>query len=240
MRRHEKLFLQILRGTPDANISREGLRSLLRVLSFDERIRGVEMKQILLVLLLGCLPLTACSSKRAMLGDLDSRLDALMPSSVPGTVAELRIRDDRQDARSEGVRVPTLSMPGDRRTSPAPLTEELRAAIEAEVHRRIAGAETPFAVEVRILEGRERFRSSWASEEEGIHWRVRAQLEGECGGASAEGEVEVSARSMDASRAFLNELSRRALRNVVAEALVRAGGQLPSGCGSPATQSARL
>jgi hypothetical protein len=40
MTRHEKLLLQILRGTSDANISFEGLRSLLRVLGFDERIRG--------------------------------------------------------------------------------------------------------------------------------------------------------------------------------------------------------
>jgi hypothetical protein len=40
MTRYEKLLLQILRGTSDANISFEGLRSLLRVLGFDERIRG--------------------------------------------------------------------------------------------------------------------------------------------------------------------------------------------------------
>jgi hypothetical protein len=40
MTRHEKLLLQILRGTSDANISFEGLRSLLRVLGFEERIRG--------------------------------------------------------------------------------------------------------------------------------------------------------------------------------------------------------
>jgi hypothetical protein len=40
MSRHEKLLLQILRGTSDANISFEGLRALLRVLGFDERIRG--------------------------------------------------------------------------------------------------------------------------------------------------------------------------------------------------------
>jgi hypothetical protein len=40
MSRHEKLLLQILRGTSDANISFEGLRSLLRVLGFEERIRG--------------------------------------------------------------------------------------------------------------------------------------------------------------------------------------------------------
>jgi hypothetical protein len=40
MSRHEKLLLQILRGASDANISFEGLRSLLRLLGFDERIRG--------------------------------------------------------------------------------------------------------------------------------------------------------------------------------------------------------
>ncbi len=40
MTRHEGLLLQILRGTSDANISFEGLRSLLRGLGFDERIRG--------------------------------------------------------------------------------------------------------------------------------------------------------------------------------------------------------
>jgi hypothetical protein len=40
MSRHEKLLLQILRGASDANISFEGLRSLLRVLGFEERIRG--------------------------------------------------------------------------------------------------------------------------------------------------------------------------------------------------------
>jgi hypothetical protein len=40
MSRHDKLLLQILRGTSDANISFEGLRSLLRVLGFHERIRG--------------------------------------------------------------------------------------------------------------------------------------------------------------------------------------------------------
>ena len=40
MSRHDKLLLQILRGTSDANVSFEGLRSMLRVLGFDERIRG--------------------------------------------------------------------------------------------------------------------------------------------------------------------------------------------------------
>lgn len=37
---HEKLLLRILRGASDGNISLEGLRSLLRVLGFEERIRG--------------------------------------------------------------------------------------------------------------------------------------------------------------------------------------------------------
>jgi hypothetical protein len=40
MGRHEKLLLQILRGTSDANVSFEGLRSLLMWLGFEERIRG--------------------------------------------------------------------------------------------------------------------------------------------------------------------------------------------------------
>lgn len=40
MGRHEKLLLQILRGTSDANIPFEGLRSLLVWLGFEERIRG--------------------------------------------------------------------------------------------------------------------------------------------------------------------------------------------------------
>ena len=40
MSRHEKLLLQILRGTSDANISFDGLRSLLVWLGFEERIRG--------------------------------------------------------------------------------------------------------------------------------------------------------------------------------------------------------
>jgi hypothetical protein len=40
MSRHDKLLLQILRGASDANISFDGLRSLLRALGFGERIRG--------------------------------------------------------------------------------------------------------------------------------------------------------------------------------------------------------
>jgi hypothetical protein len=40
MSRHEKLLLQILRGTSDANISFEGMRALLVWLGFEERIRG--------------------------------------------------------------------------------------------------------------------------------------------------------------------------------------------------------
>jgi hypothetical protein len=40
MGKHEKLLLQILRGTSDANISFEGLCALLRWLAFEERIRG--------------------------------------------------------------------------------------------------------------------------------------------------------------------------------------------------------
>jgi len=40
MGRHEKLLLQVLRGTSDANIPFEGLRALLHWLEFDERIRG--------------------------------------------------------------------------------------------------------------------------------------------------------------------------------------------------------
>ncbi len=38
--RTEKVLEQILRGTADANIPFAGLRQLLQVLGFDERIRG--------------------------------------------------------------------------------------------------------------------------------------------------------------------------------------------------------
>ena len=40
MDKHEKLMLQILRGTSDANIRFEDLRALLLHLGFEERTRG--------------------------------------------------------------------------------------------------------------------------------------------------------------------------------------------------------
>ncbi|MCG6869966.1 MAG: type II toxin-antitoxin system HicA family toxin [Gammaproteobacteria bacterium] len=40
MKRHEKLLIQILRGTSDANISFVDLRQLLIRLGFEERTRG--------------------------------------------------------------------------------------------------------------------------------------------------------------------------------------------------------
>ena len=40
MTEQEKLLSKILRGTSDANIDFDGLRSLLRGLGFQERIRG--------------------------------------------------------------------------------------------------------------------------------------------------------------------------------------------------------
>ncbi|HEY0023243.1 MAG TPA: hypothetical protein VGB24_10050 [Longimicrobium sp.] len=40
MGKHEKLLLQILRGTADANVPFEGLCALLHWLAFDERVRG--------------------------------------------------------------------------------------------------------------------------------------------------------------------------------------------------------
>ena len=40
MAKHEKTLVQILRGASDSNISFDELRSLLRYLGFDERIRG--------------------------------------------------------------------------------------------------------------------------------------------------------------------------------------------------------
>lgn len=40
MSKHEKLLLQVLRGTSDANIPFAGLCALLDWLGFDERIRG--------------------------------------------------------------------------------------------------------------------------------------------------------------------------------------------------------
>ena len=40
MGKHEKLLIQILRGTSDANISFDGLCSLLEYLGFKERIKG--------------------------------------------------------------------------------------------------------------------------------------------------------------------------------------------------------
>jgi hypothetical protein len=38
--KHEKTLLQVLRGASDSNLSFDELRSLLRHLGFDERIRG--------------------------------------------------------------------------------------------------------------------------------------------------------------------------------------------------------
>lgn len=40
MGRYEKLLVQILQGTSDANIAFSDLRSLLKHLGFEERIRG--------------------------------------------------------------------------------------------------------------------------------------------------------------------------------------------------------
>jgi hypothetical protein len=40
MGKHEKLLLQVPRGTSDANIPFEGLRAMLHWLGFQERIRG--------------------------------------------------------------------------------------------------------------------------------------------------------------------------------------------------------
>lgn len=40
MDKHEKLLIQILRGTSDTNISFEGLCGLLKYLGFEERIKG--------------------------------------------------------------------------------------------------------------------------------------------------------------------------------------------------------
>jgi len=40
MSKYEKLLLQVLRGTSDANISFDSLRGLLKHLGFDERTRG--------------------------------------------------------------------------------------------------------------------------------------------------------------------------------------------------------
>jgi hypothetical protein len=40
MSEHEKLLFRILRGTSDANVPLDGMRSLLRSLPFQERIRG--------------------------------------------------------------------------------------------------------------------------------------------------------------------------------------------------------
>ncbi len=40
MSKHEKLLIQILRGTSDANIPFDGLRGLLKYLGFEERIKG--------------------------------------------------------------------------------------------------------------------------------------------------------------------------------------------------------
>ena len=40
MGKHEKVLIQILRGTSDANISFEGLRGLLKYLGLEERIRS--------------------------------------------------------------------------------------------------------------------------------------------------------------------------------------------------------
>ena len=40
MAKPDKLLLQVLRGTSDANVPFDGLRQLLRRLGFEERIRG--------------------------------------------------------------------------------------------------------------------------------------------------------------------------------------------------------
>ncbi len=40
MGKHEKLLIQVLSGTSDANIPFDGLCGLLKHLGFDERIRG--------------------------------------------------------------------------------------------------------------------------------------------------------------------------------------------------------
>lgn len=180
--------------------------------------------------------LNACAAKGAVLNRIQAGVDALPSPALCGTVIGVSIRDDRPSVSERPLEVPAFSGPGQRDQVRPPLTDEIRALIQDEVRRRVGpGGGGDVAVEVRIIEGQQRFRASWHGERETARWRVEVRLRGAEGSAAGRGEGDFDARSIDASAAFTERLYRESLRYVLAQALDQAAGRLPGGargCGA--------
>lgn len=189
-------------------------------------------------LLVACASLSACATKGAVLGRLQNDLTALPPAPLCGTVTRVGIADERAGVSERPLRIPTMSS-GQQDEARPELTDALRTAIREEVTRRIRTGSGEYEVAVTILEGVQRFSSTWRSEEESVRWVVEATIVGREGRASAQQEVEYAVRSLDASRGYTERLYKAALRYGVAGAVDRAAQRLPEGArGCPAEPAA--
>jgi hypothetical protein len=175
--------------------------------------------------------LPACATKGAALGRLQGDLAALPSPALCGTVTEVAIEDERRGVSDRPLRIPTMSARGQQDEARPELTEALRTAVREEVTRRVGQGAAGYEVQVRIMEGVQRFQASLTSESESVRWVTEVRLSGSRGSATAEQEVEYAVRSLDASREFTKRLFESALRYSVAGALDRAAKKLPAGTG---------
>lgn len=183
-------------------------------------------------LLAACMAtLPACATKGAALERLRGDLAALPSPALCGTVVEVAIEDARRGVSDRPLRIPAMSSRGQQDEARPELTAALRTAVREEVTRRVGQGAAGYQVQVRILEGVQRFQASMTSESESVRWVTVVHLSGSRGRAAAEQEVEYAVRSLDASRDFTERLFESALRYSVAGALDRAAKKLPEGTG---------
>lgn len=179
-------------------------------------------------LLLACVSLLpACASKGAVLGQLQNDLANLPATALCGTVTEVRIEDERRGVSDQPLRIPVMSTRGQQDEARPAMTDALRRAVREEVTRRVHGSGAAYEVEVRLLEGVQRFQANLASESESVRWVTEVNVRGSRGRASAQQEVEYAVRSLDASAGYTERLYESALRYSVAGALDKAAKALP-------------
>ncbi len=193
---------------------------------------------LLCLLILSC-SMIGCASRRALLRGIEKERLGLDEIALRGSISRITILDERDSVTTTPIDLPLFSLPGmDHQVRPA-LADSLRTMIDAEVRNRIGQGNDSLAVEVRLIEGAQKFQATWNEEIETVFWVTEVRVTGPGGEARGRSTAQYSHGSMDASRRFINELFGAVLRYSVASALDKAGKRL-AGSETPEPESAEV
>jgi len=171
------------------------------------------------VLFISCaLFIVGCASKNAFLNQ-DFAAEKI---EIKATAAEVHIMDNRKSITDRRLKIPSLSLPGQRDKIEPTLTDSQIQMIKAETAKYFVGGNKTVIVNVTIFQGSQGFNAGWLREKETVEFEIGIDLL-EANSkqllAAGSGYATFEVKSIDASQGYTNKLFDKAIQTSIYKCL---------------------